>query len=83
MIKGTEPLRQKVWQIRQAQIKAAVVNAVALLCASCRLNIMAGADAGQSQVRIDVNGKNGSRLTPIKSQSDLRATIAFYFEDCT
>lgn len=53
MINRAEPLRQKAWQIKQAPIEATGVETVVLSCASCSLNFMAGAEAGQSPMRIE------------------------------
>ena len=53
LINRAEPLRQKAWQIKQAQIEATGAETVVLSCASCRLNFMAGAEAGQSPMRIE------------------------------
>ena len=53
LINRAEPLRQKAWQIKRAHIEVTGADTVVLSCASCRLNFMAGVEAGQSPIRIE------------------------------
>lgn len=53
LINRAEPLRQKAWQIKRAQIEATSADTVVLSCASCRLNFMEGAEADESLMHIE------------------------------
>lgn len=45
LINRAEPLRHKAWTIKREQIDATGVDTVVVSCGSCRLNVMAGAEA--------------------------------------
>ncbi|MDO8767845.1 MAG: (Fe-S)-binding protein [Burkholderiaceae bacterium] len=53
LINRAESLRHKAWEIKREQINATGADTVVVSCGSCRLNLMAGAEADQWPTRID------------------------------
>lgn len=52
LINRATPLRHKAWQIKREQIDATGAGTVVVSCGSCRLNMMAGAEADSWPVTI-------------------------------
>lgn len=53
LINRAESLRHKAWQIKREQIDATGADTVVVSCASCRLNLMAGAEADKWPTKIE------------------------------
>lgn len=53
LINRAESLRHKAWEIKREQIDATGADTVVVSCGSCRLNIMAGAEADQWPTKIE------------------------------
>ena len=53
LINRAAALRQKAWEIKRAQVEATGAETVVVSCASCRLNVMEGAEVGKSPMRIE------------------------------
>ena len=53
LINRAAGLRHKAWEIKREQIDATGADTVAVSCASCRLNFMAGAQIDQWPTHID------------------------------
>ena len=53
LINRAAPLRYKAWQIKKDQVERTGASAVVVSCGSCRLNLMAGAQADQWPVEIE------------------------------
>ena len=52
LINRAAPLRHKAWAIKREQIDATGADTVVVSCGSCRLNMMAGAEADEWPVKI-------------------------------
>lgn len=53
LINRAKDLRHKAWEIKRQQVDATGADAVVVSCASCRLNLMAGAEADQWPTQIE------------------------------
>ncbi len=53
LINRAESLRHKAWEIKREQIDATGADTVVVSCGSCRLNLMAGAEADQWPTKIE------------------------------
>ncbi len=53
LINRAAPLRRQAWAIKREQIDATGADTVVVSCGSCRLNLMAGAEADQWPVKIE------------------------------
>lgn len=53
LINRAAPLRHQAWAIKREQIDATGADTVVVSCGSCRLNLMAGAEADQWPVKIE------------------------------
>lgn len=53
LINRAAGLRHRAWEIKKAQVEATGARAVVVSCGSCRLNLMAGAEADQWPVAIE------------------------------
>ena len=65
MINRAESLRHKAWEIKREQINDTGADTVVVSCGSCRLNLMAGAEADKWPTKIDSVVEMVARQLPV------------------
>jgi Fe-S oxidoreductase len=65
LINRAESLRHKAWEIKREQINDTSADTVVVSCGSCRLNLMAGAEADKWPTKIDSVVEMVARQLPV------------------
>lgn len=68
LINRAAQLRHKAWEIKKAQVEATGATSVVVSCGSCRLNLMAGAQADEWPIAIDSLVEVVARQLPVTKQ---------------